>query len=206
MMFLSCCSARADDLSGGIGKCASIQNERSRLACYDALATSVTASSDNRLTSLDVGGDRVSRPGGNWLMRTGAGYVILQTVATASVVQSITDVSRQPVLVIRCQGYTPSVYVGFGEKIFTPGAPLITSTLFDGHSDIQTQWVASGSGLAAGIWERNQAIALIETLMRSSSFALRVEVPGLDKMSAVFDTSESAKALAPVKDACWPKG
>lgn len=180
--------ATQQDLNPEIIKCAAVQSDLARLACFDQIAASVAAKSATEPS-----------PGAadsNWRVEISADPLTDSKTVLLAVVAD----GKNAMLILRCKNAKAEVFINWNDYL---GSEAVVTSRVGTAAASQQQWGLS-TDKKATFYPRNAA-QLIEELTRVDKFVAQVTPYNESPVTALFDVTGLANAAVPFFDTCNPK-
>ena len=107
--------------------------------------------------------------------------------------------STPPSLLVRCEAGAPSVYVDWRAEL--EGDPVTVTYALGDAPERTEQWAASADGQAAGRWTRDEAVPLIQAMLRHDRMRISAETASGPE-TWDFPLDGFAEASEVFRDAC----
>lgn len=181
------------DIKKNIAKCASIEDDVSRIACFDDLAEKLGV--NKPIIKTTVGS-------GKWEMRQEQSQIDDSTnICIALVAENIVHSGYktvQPVLYLRCAENKTTVFISW--DLFLGSDDTDVLTRFDKQKAITKSWLVSTDHTA--IFVRGGDIAFIKEIMKHDKLLVQLTPYGENPIMTTFDIRGLSETIAPLQKAC----
>lgn len=203
MRFIAACTmaialstpARSADaqISTDLSACLSIDDDSTRLDCYDGLA----AMAADETIRNDPGGWVLEE----WPSRLNPAWTDFEVwTASLNQVPGSAGIQVHPVLTLRCEQGETRVFFNFGRTV--PTSKLRVFYRFDSGSIQPGELLAAPDGRRFGLWSSNLSVRFVKALYWNERLRLQVPIDGGEPLTAAFELSGLAAVAEPMRQAC----
>lgn len=179
--------------SGDLSACLAIDEDGSRLDCYDGMA----AMAADGAARVDRGGWVLEE----WPSRLNPAWTDYEAwTAALNPVPGAGGIPVYPVLTLRCEQGETWVFFNFGRVMPGDGVPVYYRL---GTGGIQPgELIPTPDGRRFGLWTSALSVRFVQALARSERLRIQVPVEGAEPLTAAFELGGLAATARPLKEAC----